>query len=44
MRAMLLNKIAKKEKELDCLYLELKDYIDSLTIPNKEVKDLFILY
>jgi hypothetical protein len=39
MRAMLLNKIAKKEKELDCLYLELKDYIDSLTIPNKEVKD-----
>lgn len=38
MRAMLLNKIAKKEKELDCLYLELKDYIDSLTIPNKEVK------
>lgn len=36
---MLLNKIAKKEKELDCLYLELKDYIDSLTIPNKEVKD-----
>ena len=39
MRAMLLNKIAKKEKELDCLYFELKDYIDSLTIPNKEVKD-----
>lgn len=39
MRAMLLNKIAKKEKELDCLYLELKDYIDSLTISNKEVKD-----
>lgn len=39
MRAMLLNKIAKKEKELDCLYYELKDYIDSLTIPNKEVKD-----
>ena len=29
---MLLNKIAKKEKELDCLYLELKDYIDSLLI------------
>ena len=39
MRAMLLNKIAKKEKELDCLYLELKDYIDSLTIPNKEAKE-----
>lgn len=32
MRAMLLNKISKKEKELDCLYYELKDYIDSLTI------------
>jgi len=43
MRAMLLNKIAKKEKELDCLYFELKDYIDSLTIPNKEVKD-FVNY
>lgn len=39
MRAMLLNKIAKKEKELDCLYLELKDYIDSLTISNQAVKD-----
>lgn len=26
-----------------CLYLELKDYIDSLTIPNKEVKD-FVSY
>lgn len=39
MRSLLLNKIAKKEKELDCLYLELKDYIDSLTIPNKEVKE-----
>ena len=37
MRAMLLNKISKKEKELDCLYYELKDYIDSLTILNKEV-------
>ena len=43
MRAMLLNKIAKKEKELDCLYSELKDYIDSLTIPNQAVKD-FINY
>ena len=43
MRAMLLNKIAKKEKELDCLYLELKDYIDSLTISNQAVKD-FVNY
>ena len=39
MRSVLLNKIAKKEKELDCLYLELKDYIDSLTISNQAVKD-----
>ena len=38
MRSLLLNKIAKKEKELDCLYSELKDYIDSLTISNQEVK------
>lgn len=43
MRAMLLNKIAKKEKELDCLYSELKDYIDSLTISNQAVKD-FVNY
>lgn len=39
MRSLLLNKIAKKEKELDCLYSELKDYIDSLSIPNQAVKD-----
>lgn len=39
MRSLLLNKIVKKEKELDCLYLELKDYIDSLTISNQAVKD-----
>lgn len=43
MRSLLLNKIAKKEKELDCLYLELKDYIDSLTISNQAVKD-FVSY
>lgn len=43
MRAMLLNKIAKKEKELDCLYSELKDYIDSLDISNQAVKD-FVSY
>ena len=39
MRSVLLNKIAKKEKELDSLYSELRDYIDSLTILNQEVKD-----
>lgn len=43
MRSLLLNKIAKKEKELDCLYSELKDYIDSLTISNQAVKD-FVSY
>ena len=43
MRSLLLNKIAKKEKELDCLYSELKDYIDSLTISNQAVKD-FVNY
>lgn len=43
MRSLLLNKIAKKEKELDCLYAELKDYIDSLTISNQAVKD-FVSY
>lgn len=43
MRSLLLNKIAKKEKELDCLYAELKDYIDSLTISNQAVKD-FVNY
>lgn len=43
MRSLLLNKITKKEKELDCLYAELKDYIDSLTISNQAVKD-FINY
>lgn len=43
MRSLLLNKIAKKEKELDCLYYELKDYIDSLTISNQAVKD-FVNY
>lgn len=43
MRSLLLNKIVKKEKELDCLYLELKDYIDSLTISNQAVKD-FVNY
>lgn len=43
MRSLLLNKIVKKEKELDCLYLELKDYIDSLTISNQAVKD-FVSY
>lgn len=43
MRSLLLNKIAKKEKELDCLYFELKDYIDSLTISNQAVKD-FVNY
>lgn len=31
MRSLLLNKIAKKEKELDCLYSELRDYVESLT-------------
>lgn len=36
MRAMLLNKIAKKEKELDCLYFELKDYIDSLNCSDED--------
>ena len=43
MRSVLLNKIAKKEKELDCLYSELKDYIDSLDISNQTVKD-FVNY
>ena len=43
MSSLLLNKIAKKEKELDCLYSELKDYIDSLTISNQAVKD-FVSY
>lgn len=43
MRSLLLNKIAKKEKELDCLYSELKDYIDSLTISNQAVK-AFVSY
>ena len=43
MRSVLLNKIAKKEKELDCLYLKLKDYIDSLTISNQAVK-VFVNY
>ena len=43
MHSVLLNKIAKKEKELDCLYSELKDYIDSLTISNQAVKD-FVNY
>ena len=43
MRSLLLNKIVKKEKELDCLYSELKDYIDSLTISNQAVKD-FVTY
>lgn len=43
MRSVLLNKIAKKEKELDCLYSELKDYIDSLDISNQAVKE-FINY
>lgn len=32
-----------KKKELDCLYAELKDYIDSLTISNQAVKD-FVSY
>lgn len=39
MRSLLLNKIAKKEKELDCLYSELRDYVESLTITNQAVKD-----
>lgn len=43
MRAMLLNKISKKEKELDCLYSELRDYVESLTITNQAVKD-FVNY
>ncbi len=43
MRSLLLNKITKKEKELDCLYAELKDYISSLTISNQAVKD-FVNY
>lgn len=43
MRSLLLNKISEKEKELDCLYSELKDYIDSLTISNQAVKD-FVNY
>ena len=43
MRSLLLNKIAKKEKELDCLYSELRDYVESLTITNQAVKD-FVNY
>lgn len=43
MRSLLLNKIAKKEKELDCLYSELRDYVESLTISNQAVKD-FVNY
>lgn len=43
MRSVLLNKIAKKEKELDCLYSELRDYVESLTISNQEVND-FVNY
>lgn len=43
MRSLLLNKIAKKEKELDYLYSELRDYVESLTISNQAVKD-FVNY
>ena len=39
MRSVLLNKIAKKEQEPAWLYSELKDYVESRKIPNKEVRE-----